>query len=52
MSTYDALVCARLLSHMATSPGHEPLTFAELLDATAGKAVTDNAADEAAAKLF
>ncbi|TCC30521.1 3'-5' exonuclease [Kribbella sindirgiensis] len=51
-ATYDALVCARLLSHLATSSGREPLTFAELLDATVGKAATNNAADGAAATLF
>ncbi|GAA3111722.1 DNA polymerase III epsilon subunit family exonuclease [Kribbella aluminosa] len=47
-ATYDALVCARLLSHLATLPGRQPLTLAELLDATAGKAATGTTADEAA----
>lgn len=51
-ATYDALVCARLLSHIATPPGREPFTLAELLDATAGKATTHSAADEPAATLF
>jgi exodeoxyribonuclease X len=51
-ATYDALVCARLLSHLATSSGREPLTFAELLDGTVGKAATNNAADGAAVTLF
>ena len=51
-ATYDALVCARLLSHLATSPGRGPLTFAELLDAAVGKAATNNAADESAATHF
>lgn len=51
-ATYDALVCARLLSHLAMSLGHEPLTLAELLDATVCKVATNNTADEAAATLF
>jgi DNA polymerase III epsilon subunit-like protein len=51
-AAYDALVCARLLSHLATPPGREPLAFAELLDTTVGKTATNNAADEAAATLF
>lgn len=51
-ATYDALVCARLLSHLASSSGRQPLAFADLLDATVGKAATNNAADEAAATLF
>jgi exodeoxyribonuclease X len=51
-ATYDAIVCARLLAHIATPAGREPLTVAELLDASAGKATTSHAADEAAATLF
>ncbi|MFI5695409.1 exonuclease domain-containing protein [Kribbella sp. NPDC051586] len=51
-ATYDALACARLLSHLATSPGHEPLTLAELLDTTAGKTASNKAPVEVAATLF
>ncbi|MGW6200746.1 3'-5' exonuclease [Kribbella sp. NPDC055110] len=51
-ATYDALVCARLLSHLATPPGREPLALSELLDATVSKAATRQAADDAAATLF
>ncbi|MEV6268978.1 3'-5' exonuclease [Kribbella sp. NPDC051936] len=51
-ATYDSLVCARLLSHLATPPCREPLALAELLDATVGKAATSLSADEAAATLF
>ncbi|MFG1909441.1 exonuclease domain-containing protein [Kribbella sp. NPDC048928] len=51
-ATYDALVCARLLSHLATPPGREPLTFASLVDATVGKTATSNAAVEVPATLF
>ncbi|MET9311731.1 hypothetical protein ABZX12_07910 [Kribbella sp. NPDC003505] len=51
-ATYDALVCARLLSHLATPPGRAPLALAELLDATVRKAATSQAADDAAATLF
>jgi exodeoxyribonuclease X len=51
-ATYDAIVCARLLAHVATPPGREPLTLTELLDTMAGKAPTDSDADEPAATLF
>ncbi|MGW5191739.1 3'-5' exonuclease [Kribbella sp. NPDC004138] len=51
-ATYDALVCARLLLHLATPPGREPLALAELLDAAVRKVATSHAADEAAATLF
>lgn len=51
-ATYDAVVCARLLSHLATSPGREPLTLAELLDAAGGSAAANNASGAAAATLF
>jgi exodeoxyribonuclease X len=50
-ATYDAIVCARLLVHLATPPGREPLTLTELLNTTAGKTTAD-AADEPAATLF
>jgi DNA polymerase III epsilon subunit family exonuclease len=43
-ATYDALVCARLLTLLATPPGHEPLTLAELLQNTVGTTVDDAAA--------
>jgi DNA polymerase III epsilon subunit-like protein len=49
-ATYDAIVCARLLVHLATPPGREPLTFTELVN-TVGKTTAD-AADEPAATLF
>ncbi|WP_433169703.1 3'-5' exonuclease [Kribbella sp. CA-247076] len=51
-ATYDALVCARLLSHLATSLGRGPLRLADLLDATVGTAATNSVADEPAATLF
>lgn len=51
-ATYDAIVCARLLTHLATPPGRDPLTLTELLNTMAGKAATDSAADEPAATLF
>jgi DNA polymerase III epsilon subunit family exonuclease len=51
-ATYDALVCARLLAHLATPPGHERLTLAELLDTTAGKTASNKAAVEASPTLF
>ncbi|MET9272157.1 3'-5' exonuclease [Kribbella sp. NPDC003557] len=51
-ATYDALVCARLLSHLATPPSREPLALAELLDVTVSKDATSRSADEAAATLF
>lgn len=51
-ATYDALVCARLLSHLATPPGRVPLALSELLDATVSKASTSHAEDQAAATLF
>jgi DNA polymerase III epsilon subunit family exonuclease len=51
-ATYDALVCARLLSQLATPAGRQPLTLAELLDSTAGKATRDKAADGPAVTLF
>ncbi|HZX08211.1 3'-5' exonuclease [Kribbella sp.] len=51
-ATYDALVCARLLLHLAALPNREPLTLAELLDAAARKAATGHVPDEAAATLF
>jgi DNA polymerase III epsilon subunit-like protein len=50
-ATYDAIVCARLLVHLATPPGGEPLTLTELLNNTTGKTTAD-AADEPAATLF
>jgi exodeoxyribonuclease X len=49
-ATYDALVCARLLSHLATPPGSKELSLADLIDATVGRTTT--AADESAATLF
>ncbi|MEU4194161.1 3'-5' exonuclease [Kribbella sp. NPDC026611] len=51
-ATYDAIVCARLFVQLATPPDREPLTLTELLDATATKATSKKAADEAAATLF
>jgi DNA polymerase III epsilon subunit-like protein len=51
-ATYDAIVCARLLAHLATPPGRDPLTLTELLDIMAGKTATDNAADEPTATFF
>ncbi|MFG1625454.1 exonuclease domain-containing protein [Kribbella sp. NPDC049227] len=51
-ATYDALVCARLLSHLATPPGREPRTLAELMDATVRKSTTATAGEEPAATLF
>lgn len=50
-ATYDAIVCARLLTHLATPSGREPLTLAELVNSTTGKTTAD-AADESAATLF
>lgn len=46
-AAYDALVCARLLTRLATPPGREPLTVADLLQSRVGTAV-----DDAAATLF
>jgi exodeoxyribonuclease X len=51
-ATYDALVCARLLSHLATPPARDPLTLTELIDATAAKPKTNTAADSSTATLF
>ncbi|TDO36287.1 hypothetical protein EV643_12017 [Kribbella sp. VKM Ac-2527] len=51
-ATYEAIVCARLLAHLATPPDRAPLTLTELLNIMAGKATTDSAADEPAATLF
>ncbi|MGZ0146010.1 hypothetical protein ACXJJ3_02965 [Kribbella sp. WER1] len=42
-ATYDAIVCARLLLHLATPPGRQPLAFAQLFSGTA---------DEPTATLF
>lgn len=50
-ATYDAIVCARLLAHIATPARHKQLTLAELLETSAGKATT-GPADEQAATLF
>ncbi|MFD7160027.1 exonuclease domain-containing protein [Kribbella sp. NPDC059898] len=50
-ATYDAIVCARLFVHLATPPGREPLTLAELLNTAPNKSTTD-AADDPAATLF
>lgn len=43
-ATFDAIVCARLLTLLVTSPGHEPLTLAELVQNTVGTTVDDGAA--------
>ena len=51
-ATYDAIVCARLLAHLATPVDGEPLTLTDLLDTMAGKTATGSAADEPAATLF
>jgi DNA polymerase III epsilon subunit-like protein len=51
-ATYDALVCARLLANLATPPGREPLTLAELMDARVRKSKTDTATEEPAETLF
>lgn len=51
-ATYDAIVCARLLVHLASPPDRDPLTLAELLDTMGGKASTGGAANEPAATLF
>jgi len=51
-ATYDALVCARLLSHLATPAGREPRTLAELMDATVRKSTTGAAGEEPDATLF
>ncbi|WP_410792331.1 exonuclease domain-containing protein [Kribbella sp. C-35] len=50
-ATYDAIVCARLLVHLAAPSDREPLTLAELLNITSGKTTAD-VADESAATLF
>jgi DNA polymerase III epsilon subunit-like protein len=50
-ATYDAIVCARLFVHLATPPGRDPFTLAELLHTALNKPATD-AADEPAATLF
>ncbi|MFD7160037.1 exonuclease domain-containing protein [Kribbella sp. NPDC059898] len=47
-ATYDALVCARLLSHLATPTDRQPLTFTELLE----PATTKSSTDDTTATLF
>ncbi|MEV0286248.1 3'-5' exonuclease [Kribbella sp. NPDC050820] len=51
-ATYDAIVCARLLVHLASPPDRAPLTLTELLDTMGRKARTGTAANEPAATLF
>lgn len=51
-ATYDAIVCARLLTHLASPDESAPLTLRDLLETMAGKASTGSAADEPAATLF
>lgn len=46
---YDALVCARLLVHMATPPGRAPFTLADLLTTPA---IEGGEGDDAPAALF
>ncbi|MCW2898880.1 MAG: hypothetical protein JWO67_1145 [Streptosporangiaceae bacterium] len=51
-ATYDALVCARLLAHLATPPEAEPLALADLLLASVGKPQKGGGGDGTAAALF
>lgn len=50
-AAYDAIVCARLLAHIATPPESEPLTFADLLYLP-GKATKGGGDDGSTAPLF
>ncbi|GAA1554712.1 exodeoxyribonuclease X [Kribbella sancticallisti] len=51
-ATYDAIVCARLVAHLASPVDGDPLTLTDLLDTMAGKASTGSSADDPAATLF
>jgi exodeoxyribonuclease X len=51
-ATYDALVCARLLAHLATPPEGEPRTLADLLRSSATTSPKGGGGDESATALF